>query len=276
MERQSRVGGAIYGAAIVSLGLVSLVLRNAVPDLEPLPASLPARVLIAMLVALILVAAGASLTADWRARTAARTVGAVLTVWLVALQLPRVIAQPKNGGAWVVLWEVAAMAAAIWMFALSSSESDSSRRPPAYVAVGLRIVFGLSFIAFGISHFVYHGYVESVIPAWIPGHSFFATATGIAHIAAGVSLLTRVQEQLATALLSVMFGTWVLVLHIPRVIAHPRTGNEWTSMLIAAAMCGGSLIVRAFLATSAARAPAVQREVGTSPGLMAVPRRKRA
>ena len=89
-------------------------------------------------------------------------------------------------------------------------------------------------------------------------------------------MLTRVQEQLATALLSVMFGTWVLVLHIPRVIAHPRTGNEWTSMLIAAAMCGGSLIVRAFLATSAARAPAVQREVGTSPGLMAVPRRKRA
>src|SRR6476659_9838088 len=107
MERQSRVGGAIYGAAIVGLGLVSLVLRDAVPDLEPLPASLPARSFIAILVAVILVASGAALTADWRARTAARTIGAVITVWLVALQLPRVIAQPKNGGAWVVLWEVA-------------------------------------------------------------------------------------------------------------------------------------------------------------------------
>jgi len=40
-----------------------------------------------------------------------------------------------------------------------------------------------------------------------------------------------------------MFGSWVLILHIPRALAHGRDPNEWTSMLIALAMCGGALLV---------------------------------
>ena len=51
----------------------------------------------------------------------------------------------------------------------------------------MRIVFGLAFVAFGASHFVYHEYVEAVIPVWIPFHKFFAYATGVAHIAAGAT-----------------------------------------------------------------------------------------
>ncbi len=53
---------------------------------------------------------------------------------------------------------MAATAAAMWMFALATSERDTAppRRTPttARLAIGLRIIVGLAFVAFGISHFV--------------------------------------------------------------------------------------------------------------------------
>jgi predicted membrane channel-forming protein YqfA (hemolysin III family) len=255
---------------MIGLGLVSLVRRESVPDLEPLPASLPGRPLIAMLAALLLVGAGTALVATWHTARAARTLGVVLSTWLVTLFVPQLVVNPQNGGTWVVFWEVAALSAAAWLFASATSEAraDSpSLVASPRVANGTRIVFGLAFVAFGASHFVYHEYVEAVIPAWIPFHKFFAYATGGAHIAAGVSLLSRVREQLATALLAVMFGSWVLVLHVPRVIAAPRTGNEWTSLFIAVAMCGAALVFRGCL--PAARPSAAHAETSTRKKLFA-------
>jgi uncharacterized membrane protein len=192
-----------------------------------------------MLAAVLLVGAGTALIAKWQMTRAARILGVVLSTWLVTLFVPKVIVDPTNGGTWVVFWEVAALGAAAWLLAstLSDARADSPRAVSSLrVAHGARIAFGLAFVAFGASHFVYHEYVEAVIPAWIPFHKFFAYATGIAHIAAGVSLLSRVREQLATTLLAVMFGSWVLV---------------------AVAMCGAALVFRAFLpAAHTADAPA--------------------
>lgn len=145
---------------------------------------------------------------------------------------------------------------------------------PPRVATGLRVALGLAFVAFGISHFVYHGYVESVIPAWIPAHRFFAYATGVAHIAAGCSLITPVQERLATLLLAVMFGSWVLVLHIPRALAHLAHHSEWTSLFVAVAMCGGALATRAYLSAHAAeRATSAS---GAAFGMLSRPKLARA
>ncbi|MEP6619788.1 MAG: hypothetical protein ABJE47_10745 [bacterium] len=253
MERQGRLGSIIYSMGIMGLGLVSLLRLDAVPDLEPLPAWLPARTVVAILVAMLLVGGAVAIIINKRAARATLTVATVLSAWLLLLHWPKVVMHPKNGGAWVVLWEVAAISVAAWMLALFALEREGSK-PPRYAAPTLRIVLGLALVAFGISHFVYTGYVEIVIPAWIPAHRFFAYATGAAHIAAGCSLLVRVQDQLATALLAVMFGSWVVVLHIPRALANPSHPNEWTSLLVAVCMCGTSLIARAFLRADAARA----------------------
>jgi uncharacterized membrane protein YphA (DoxX/SURF4 family) len=103
-----------------------------------------------------------------------------------------------------------------------------------------RLAFGASFLVFGLSHFLYHAYVESVIPAWIPAHPFWAYAIGIAHLAAGISILTRVQARLAATLLAVMFGSWVVIVHAPRVTID--SSREWTSLIVALAFCGASWI----------------------------------
>jgi hypothetical protein len=65
----------------------------------------------------------------------------------------------------------------------------------------------------------------------------------VALIAAALSLATKIQGRLAAMLLGVMFLLWVVVLHIPRVVAAPHQGNEWTSAMVALAMGGGSFVL---------------------------------
>ena len=89
-----------------------------------------------------------------------------------------------------------------------------------------------------------HAYIASVIPAWIPGNLFWTYGIGCALIAAGVAVLTGIQARLATTLLAIMFASWVVIVHAPRVAASPANADEWSSMIIALSCCGASLIMR--------------------------------
>jgi len=106
-----------------------------------------------------------------------------------------------------------------------------------------------------------------VIPAWLPAPRFWALATGGAHAAAGLSLLTNVRARLAAALLAAMFGSWVVVLHAPRAAAHPHDPREWGSLLVALAMCGASGIVAGTLRSGQSVVPLQSVQVGDSSAL---------
>jgi len=241
---------AVFGVAMAAFALENLVRLDGVPQLEPFPSWLGAHPALAVLSAIVLLGGAALINVPRLASRGTLALAVLTSLWLVSLQAPLVIQQPKNGGLWVVFFEVCAIAAACTFLAgrlLAQDEifvgesGDTWRR----VALFARVAFGLSFIAFGISHFVYTGYVESVIPAWIPAHKFFAYFTGVAHIAAGASLVTGIRVRLATTLLAIMFACWVLVLHVPRVAAARGDMNEWTSLIVALAMCGGAWLFAA-------------------------------
>lgn len=61
--------------------------------------------------------------------------------------------------------------------------------------------------------------------------------------------------RIAALCTAAMFGSWVLILHTPRMLAHIRDANEWTSLLIALAMCGGALAIAGTLARAPAPSP---------------------
>jgi hypothetical protein len=129
-----------------------------------------------------------------------------------------------------------------------------SERASGLARLGL-IAYGLSLPIFGILHFRYHGYVAAVIPGWIPAHLAWAYGIGVAFVAAGVSILSGVQARLAAWLLGVMFGSWVVILHGPRVVAAHYRRGEWTSFIVALTMSGGAWIVAAHLEKMTAAVP---------------------
>jgi len=224
----SRLGRIVFAAGIAAIATQNLVYRDFLAGLQPAPAWLPARSALAVLVGLLALGFAVAIVSDRGLRRGARGLAALLALSLLALHVPRIISHP-SGGTWAPAFEVIALGSVAVALALPASPAG-------------RLGFGASLLVFGLFHFVYLDYIVSVIPAWIPAHMFWALATGVAHLAAGASLVANRKVQLAATLLTIMFGSWVVLLHIPRAVAHPAA-DEFTSLFIAIAMCGGSWLI---------------------------------
>ncbi len=258
------LGRVLLACGLAALGIENLMRLDMVMELQPLPLWMPARSVFAAFTATVLIGGGALLLLGLRLRLIASGLAAFLLVWLVLLHLPRVIAHFDKGAAWTPALEIVALFGALLVVA---AVTQAERRLPARwndsldsLAPAGRVLFAITLPGFGILHFIYYVYVASVIPSWIPYPVFWAFATGVAHAAAGVALLTGVLNRVAVTLLGIMFASWVLILHIPRVAADLGNWREWTSLFVATALCGGAFVIAGHLAgqhaDSAAPAPA--------------------
>lgn len=250
MNKSFEFGRAIFATAMAGMGAQCLLRGAAVPTLEPVTTA-SALLVIGWITGVVLIAAAIATMLRPTASYGAAVLAATLLLWVVLLHAPALAASPKSGGKWTGAGESFALGGvSLSLFGLTrlsgawrgSSDAISARS----ITIG-RTFLGISMLGFGALHFLYIPYVASVIPNWIPAHVGFAYATGVAHIAAGTSILTGVIARIAALCAAAMFGSWVLIVHIPRAVAHGRDPNEWTSMLIALAMCGGWLLVAASL-----------------------------
>jgi uncharacterized membrane protein YphA (DoxX/SURF4 family) len=229
--------GGLYGAGALGLGVIGLVFASFALQWQPVPACISQHGALAIISALILVAAG---TATIFRPTA--TLGAVMLalwygLWVVALHVPHVFASPSVGSLLGVA-EIGALATA----GLQLQYVRRLRTGP--VLVWVRILFGLCPLVFGISHYVYAEFTAQMVPGWIPAPLFWAYATGTAHLAAGIAIVTGIRVRLAATLLATMCGLFVLLLHLPRVIATPHSQLEWTMMFVALSITGAAWIMR--------------------------------
>lgn len=106
-----------------------------------------------------------------------------------------------------------------------------------------RVLVAISLIVFGVQHFIYGGFVATLVPAFMPGRLFWAYFVGMAFVAAAAGILTSMLARPAATMLGVMFFLFAVLLHIPRIIGSPKNGDEWTSGFVALAMCGGAWIL---------------------------------
>jgi uncharacterized membrane protein len=105
-----------------------------------------------------------------------------------------------------------------------------------------RVPIGISMMVFGVDHLQIPRFISTLIPSWIPGPFFWACFTGLAFIAAGLSMVTGWQMRQGAMALGLMFFLWVVLVHAPRVAASPGNGNEWNSLLVALTMSGASAL----------------------------------
>ena len=183
----------------------------------------------------ILITASAALLAPRTAKHGGYALAAFLALWAI-LNAPRVIAGEE--AAWLAPAEILAVALGAWI----ASGAEKGLRI-------VRILFGLCLIAFGAAHFLYLDFTASMIPAFIPFHLFFAAFTGAGHIAAGLSLVSGILARLGSTLLALMFSSFALLLHIPRVLADPGNRIELTMLSHATALTGAALLIASTLFT---------------------------
>jgi putative oxidoreductase len=104
-----------------------------------------------------------------------------------------------------------------------------------------RIIFAIPFLVFGIMHLVKANDMSGYVP--IPGGVFWIYLTGLAMIAAFVSIITKIQIKLATMLLALMLLIIIVTIHIPGLSNPQMMQITLTNLLKDAGLMGGALIL---------------------------------
>ena len=239
------IGRCFFAISMIVFGLqhcVFAVLRTAGIYGPPWIVRSP---LVAALLGLVLAGTGLCIFVGYKARAAGALLAAVLFVYVVAIFAPRVAASPRNPGSWTSGAELLCLCGAALvaggMTPSRSTGSPATEHGKALAEAG-RILYALPLIVFGIQHIMYGQFVSTLVPAWIPARLFWAYFVGVAFFAASAILLLNIKRPLAAALLGLMFFTWVVILHAPRIILAMHA-NEWTSGVVALAMSGGALLL---------------------------------
>jgi uncharacterized membrane protein len=103
-----------------------------------------------------------------------------------------------------------------------------------------RLFFAIPLAVFGAEHLVDAADIANLVPRWIPAHIFWAYLVGIALIAAALSITVKIQSQWAATLLGLMFCSFILLIHIPNISAHPTDRFFWAVGLRDTAFAGGA------------------------------------
>ena len=106
-----------------------------------------------------------------------------------------------------------------------------------------RILFALPFIVFGLNHFIMVDFFTGMLNSFIPGTSFTIILTGIALIAAGVSIILKKYIKLSCLLLAIMLFIFIVSIHIPQLFDPTKKLLALMSLLKDVTIMGGALMI---------------------------------
>src|ERR1700682_2166760 len=249
----SNLGTHVYGLAAIALGLVGLFWRDFASVWQPVPDTTPHRAVLACIAAVCFLLAGLAV----QLRRTVRLGFPVLAIrysMAALLWLPRVIGFPRMIGTWLGFAEelTLVLAAIIGYASLASRNSVWSFRTIQIA----RLVFGLCLITFGLAHLLAIPDTAAFVPKWIPpGQRFWAIATGVAHLLAGLAILSNIQDLFAPALFTTMLLGFGILIWLPAVYGHPEIHLNWAANAINLAIAAAAWVVADSLNPATQRNP---------------------
>ena len=239
-----RIGIGFIALGSVAGGVFDLIwgeFERAHQPIQALGDHIPGETVLAYITAVCLVAGGAALV--WR-RTERLGAGLLAVIYAIfaAFWLPRLVTAPSVLGHHFNVY--------IGIIAAILSQAIVSAALVAPVAVS-RWVFGLGSISFGLAHLTNIQDNASLAPQWLPpGADFWVVLTGIAFVLAGVAVLVRVKDVLASQLLALMFLVFSVLALAPLPFGSPHDHVAWGANAYNLAAVGATCIFASMLRAS--------------------------
>jgi uncharacterized membrane protein len=246
--RIASVGQVVFAAALMALGILTLIKGNFVAVWLPGPKSVPGRDALVYFCAFICLASGIGLLWKRSAAAAVRVLLAFLLLWLLLVRVPGIFHAPAVEGSWFATGETGVMLAGAWvLYAWFATDWDRQRLGFATGDKGVRIArvfFGLALIPFGVGHFAYLKDTAGLVPGWLPWHMGWAYFFGCTFIAAGAAVLIGVFARLAAALSVLQMGMFTVLVWIPIVAAAVSKDTfQWSETIDSFALTAGAWVV---------------------------------
>ncbi len=106
-----------------------------------------------------------------------------------------------------------------------------------------RILFALPFAVFGLNHFIMVDFFTGMLNSFIPGTSFTIVLTGIALIAASISIIFKKYIKLSCLLLALLLFIFIVAIHIPQLFEDTTRMIAMFALLKDMALMGGALMI---------------------------------
>jgi len=201
--------------------------------------------------ALIVLAASAGLCFPSTALLSVLTLGAYQAVG-AAVAVPRILSKPLSMEAWYPFCEALTPLVGAWiLYAMLRRQSRGWRTPIAGDGAvrAAQVLFALTCVFYGWSHFVYADYTAGMVPTWLPGRLAFAYFTGLGHIAAGLAIIVGILARLAATLEAIMMSLFGLLVWVPSFFAQPRPKwamppeHQWSELTVNLVLAASAWIV---------------------------------
>lgn len=247
-------GRGLLAVASASLALWILAYGHLIP--QPLPFGTPWREVWVYGCALALLAASVGLCFARTAIPSVLTIGAYQAA-AAAISTPQILARPLNIDAWYPFCEALTPLTGAWiLFILLRARS---RGPGSQIAGEptlriARMLFGLTCVFYGVSHFAYAGHTAGMVPGWLPYRLAIAYATGACHAAAGLAIIVGILPRLAATLEAIMMSAFGALVWVPSFFMHPRPSwatppqQLWSELVVTLVLAVGAWIVAISLA----------------------------
>lgn len=249
--RVAGLGQGLLAIASAVLAIWSLTYGDFSWGEQPLLAKIPLRETWVYGSALVLLAASAGLCFPRTALPSALTIGAYQAVGVV-VSVPQILSKPLSVGAAYPFFEALTPLAAAWvLYAMLRRQSPGSGMSIASDGAvrAARVLFGLTCVFYGWSHFVYADYTASMVPAWLPSHLALAYFTGLGHAAAGLAIIVGILPRLAATLEATMMSLFGLLVWVPSFFMQPRPSwatppeNQWGELVVNVVLAASAWIV---------------------------------
>jgi uncharacterized membrane protein YphA (DoxX/SURF4 family) len=249
--RVAGLGQGLFAIASASLAIWSLTYADFAWGAQSVLARIPWRETWVYASALIILAASAGLCFPRTAVPSVLTTGAYQAVG-VAISVPQILSKPLTIGAWYPFCE--ALTALVGASVLYAMLRRRSRGPGRLLASEgavrtAQVLFGLTCVFYGWSHFVYADYTASMVPTWLPGRLAFAYFTGLGHIAAGIGIIFGILPRPAAVLEALMMSLFAFLVWIPSFFAQPRPQwamppeHQWSELTVNLVLAASAWIV---------------------------------
>jgi hypothetical protein len=230
-------GRIFYALAILGFGVQYAIYGHLRRGLPLCPIWLHPDTILAYALAALCIAAGLALLTTWRTTTVSLILG-LLFLGTAALYLMHFNYVAYDGDGRTLFLECLCLTSTALILHGLSSGSKYSLMPG-------RLFFAIAMIIFGIQHFLYVRYLSTLVPRYLPGHHLWVLGTGLALIAAGLSIATTIEDKYASYGLFILFFGWLVILHLPRILHALHNGDEWSSGFVVLAFSGTSLLLAA-------------------------------
>ena len=116
----------------------------------------------------------------------------------------------------------------------------------ALTTVVARVLFALPFGIFGIVHFMKADQMAGAVP--VPGGVFWVYVTGLAMVAACISIITKIQSKWASLGLALLLLFYIVFVHGPRAFNPATMQTDFPQVLKNLSLMGGALLLAGMFA----------------------------